>query len=55
MIYIIICILGIIGILVCRTIENSMWEHDREKALGYEFEQLRGKDGRTRKYTDGIF
>lgn len=34
-----ICILGIIGILVCRIIEYSMWEHDREKALGCEFEQ----------------
>lgn len=36
---IIICIIGVIGILVCRTIENSMWEHDREKALDYEFKQ----------------
>ena len=35
----IIIIIGIIGSLVCKIIENSMWEHDREKALGYEFKQ----------------
>lgn len=34
-----ICILEIIGILVCRIIEYSIWEHDREKTLGCEFEQ----------------
>ena len=36
MIDIVVCILGIIGILVCRVIENVMWEHDYEKALGFE-------------------
>lgn len=33
---IIIFIIGIIGFMVCEIIENAMWEHDREKALGYE-------------------
>lgn len=33
---IIICIIGIIGLIACKIIENSMWEHDREKAFGYE-------------------
>jgi hypothetical protein len=42
MIDIVICILGIIGILVCRIIENVMWEYDREKALGYEFKRYCG-------------
>ena len=35
---IIICIIGIIGFVACGIIENAMWEHDREKALGYELE-----------------
>ena len=36
MTYIIICIIGIIGFIVCGIIENAMWEHDREKAFCYE-------------------
>ena len=32
-----ICIIGIIGWFVCSIIENAMWEHDREKALDYDF------------------
>lgn len=46
MIDIAICIFGIVGILVCRIIENFMLEHDREKALGYEFERYCGADMR---------
>ena len=33
MIDIVVCIFGIVGILVCRVIENVMWECDYEKAL----------------------
>ena len=36
---IIICVFIFIGILFCGIIENIMWEHDREKAFGYELEQ----------------
>ena len=42
MIDIVICIFGIAGVFACRIIENIMWEHDREKALGYEFERYCG-------------
>lgn len=42
MIDIAICFLGIVGIIACRIIENIMREHDREKALGYEFERYCG-------------
>ena len=38
-----ICVLGVLGILACRIIEYSMWEHDRDKALGCDFEKKKGK------------
>ena len=44
MIDIAICVFGVLGVLACRIIENIMWELDREKALGYEFEHYLGGD-----------
>lgn len=46
MIDIAICILGIVGVLSCRIIENAMWDHEREKALSYELERYCGTDMR---------
>lgn len=34
-----ILIICIIGLIVCEILENVLWEKDREKALGYGFEQ----------------
>ena len=42
MIDVAICILGIIGLFVCKVIENAMWDHEREKAMGYELEHYCG-------------
>ena len=42
MIDIAICILGIIGLFVCRVIENAMWDHEREKVMGYELKYYCG-------------
>lgn len=42
MVYIIICIIGIIGFIACEIIEDIMWECDREKAFGYELKRYCG-------------
>ena len=34
--YIVISILGVVGLIVCEVIENAMLDYDRDKAFGIE-------------------